>query len=101
MTDLFKNTRELRLLLPETIDLEPEDFDRARLISNRPKNEEHQWQIYLNALAQASLVKWLGDRMPDKTIYLDDDLQTEVLSKIRVDNFIISAIATEQILDEV
>jgi hypothetical protein len=101
VVDLGTNAEELRLLLPETVALEPEHFERARQISTRVENEADQWQVYLNVLAQLSLVRWLGERMPEKAIALDHNVPIGVFGKIKVDNFKLSAIATEQILDEV
>jgi hypothetical protein len=101
VVNLLKNVRKLRLLLPETVDLEPEDFVRARQKSDCTGNEAHLWQIYLNILAQLSLVKWLGERMPEAAIAIDESSPIEGFGKIRVNDFSLSAIATEQILDEV
>jgi hypothetical protein len=101
MIDLLENFEELELLLPETVCLEPEHFARAREISVRGTNEAHQWQIYLNSLAQLSLVQWLGERMPDKAISLENSSPIGVFGNIRVSDFRLYAIATEQILDEV
>jgi hypothetical protein len=64
-----------RILLPETIWLEPEHFEQARAISNNSINsnsassESHQWQAYLNALAQQGLEQWLRERMLEQVCY--------------------------------
>jgi hypothetical protein len=101
VADLLKNLQDFRLLLPETVDLESEHFDRARQISESTDNEALSWQIYLNVLAQLSLIEWLGDRMPDLAISSDDNFSLTAFGKIRVNDFKLTAIATEQIVDEV
>jgi hypothetical protein len=101
VVDLQKNVEELRLLLSETVALEPEHFESARQTSEHVANEVARWQVYLNVLAQLGLSQWLGERMPEKAIALDHSLPIGVFGKIKLDNFKLSAIATEQILDEV
>jgi Protein of unknown function (DUF1822) len=101
VADLLKNVRDLRLLLPETVNLEPEHFARARQKCEHVENEALSWQIYLNVLAQLSLLQWLDERLPDRAIAIDDSSPIDVFGKIRVNDLKLSAIATEQILDEV
>jgi hypothetical protein len=98
VADLLKNLPDLRLLLLETVDLESEHFDRARQISESTDNEAGSWQLYLNVLAQLSLVKWLGNRISDLAISSDDRFSLATFGKIQVNNFKLTTIATEQIV---
>jgi Protein of unknown function (DUF1822) len=91
--DYLVNLTDLRLFLPEVILLEPENFDLARFRSNQV-TAEAQWQKYLHTLALSALEQWLSSRISDKTVYLEGEI-------IKVGDFKIYAIATENLLDEV
>ena len=65
------NATESRLLLPEIIWLETEDFDQAREMSNQVRSEAHQWQTYLNALALLGFEQWLSERILKQPINRD------------------------------
>lgn len=94
------NSTDFRLLQPETIWLESEQFDRAREISDRVRNEAHlTWQTYLNALALLGFEQWLRERIPDKPINLDMK-RIETACYLNVGEFKVGAIATEHALDE-
>lgn len=84
----------------ETIDLEPEDFDRAGEMSDRIPDETQQWQTYVKSLAVLSFKKWLQDQNSDISIgQLSDTM--EVVSYLQVGSFKIGIIAPESFLDGV
>ena len=88
-----------RLLSPESIWLEPEDFDRAKNISERVSHESNQWQTYLNTLALSALERWLRERMPEQSISTSDRI-IENTARLDLGEFKVCAIATEHLLDE-
>lgn len=90
----------LRLLLPETLWLEPEHFEQAREISDRLHNEQQQWQAYLNALAMLTFEAWLKERLPNQPI---QPIAQEIVEVryLRVGEFKLCVMATEHVLDEV
>lgn len=53
------------------IDLESEDFEKAREISQEVDDEAGRWQTYLNALALLGFVEWLQEQMPNIKINSD------------------------------
>lgn len=90
---------DFRLLLPESIWLEPEDFNRAKNISNRASHESSQWQIYLNTLALFALEKWLKERMLEQSISTSEQI-IENTGRLKIGEFKVCAIATDNLLDE-
>ena len=99
---MFKSpnaSTDFRLLLPESIWLETEDFDRAKSISERSSHESNQWQIYLNTLALFALEKWLKERMPEQSISKSDRI-IENTGRLNIGEFKVCAIATDNLLDE-
>jgi hypothetical protein len=54
--------------LPETIILEPQQYDQALEVSKQVGHESRQWQIYLQALALLSFEDWLQKREPELVI---------------------------------
>ncbi|MGB3756297.1 MAG: DUF1822 family protein [Rivularia sp. (in: cyanobacteria)] len=92
---------DLRLLLPETVWLEPEHFLLAQKISSSDTtNLNDSWQAYLNALALLAFEQWLCERLPNKVISKDASF-IETAGNLKVDDFKFCAIATEHLLDEV
>lgn len=109
--NLTANSSDIRLLIPETVWLEIEHFDQAQALVNKDidsiknvtenvtTNELQQWQAYLNALALFGLEAWVNERIKVPTI-----CETKTISQygiIKVGEFRICLIATEQVLDEV
>ncbi|AFY57537.1 Protein of unknown function (DUF1822) [Rivularia sp. PCC 7116] len=98
----------LRLLLPETVWLEPEHFVLANEI-NYPHtiSGKDNWQGYLNRLALIALEVWLQIRLADEDmrltnkVILKDTSTIKTAGILRVDNFKFCAIATENLLDEI
>ncbi|WP_413162266.1 DUF1822 family protein [Capilliphycus salinus ALCB114379] len=91
--------RELQL---ETIDLEPEFFEKATLLSRHSNTEAEQWQIYLNTLALFALEKWLSDRQLTLSSQTYSLLRTQVLnleavSPLNVEQFKLCLIARENL----
>jgi hypothetical protein len=89
---------DLRLSLPEVVEMEIEYFDRAREISDRETGEAQQWQTYLNVLALQSLEEWLNRRLRDCTVE-PNEINTDCY--LKVGEFKLCVIATEHVLDEI
>lgn len=100
MLNLEKSSTDLRLLLPEVIGLEPEQFQQAREMSNQARSEAQQWQTYLNTLGISAFEEWLKERIPEQAINRQPNL-IESICQLKVGEFKIGLIATEHILDEV
>ena len=83
-----------RLLMPETLWIEPEYIKRAAAVCDRTTNAQ-QWQVYLNTLALLSLKEWLRERIPDVRTKKDD------VNYLKIGDFKICVIATENVLDEI
>ena len=90
---------DYRLLSPESIWLEPEDFNRAKNISSQIKNESSQWQIYLNTLALFALEKWFKERISEQSISISDRY-IENTGMLDIGEFKVCGIATENLLHE-
>ena len=91
--------RELQL---ETIDLEPEFFEKATLLSRHSNTEAEQWQIYLNTLALFALEKWLSDRQLTLSYQTYSLLRTQVLnleavSPLNIEQFKLCLLARENL----
>ncbi|VEP12565.1 conserved hypothetical protein [Hyella patelloides LEGE 07179] len=93
------NSSDHRLLLPETIWLETEDYQRANIISNHVKAEKQRWQTYLNLIALFGLESWLAERLPQPKITPKIDT-TKQIYYLQVGDFTITAIAVSNLLDE-
>ena len=100
MLNLERANTDLRLLLPEVIELEPEHFQQARKISKQVRSEAQQWQTYLNTLALSAFQEWLRERIPDQAINREPN-QIEPMCQVKVGEFKLGLIATEHMLDEV
>ncbi|HTL89320.1 MAG TPA: DUF1822 family protein [Leptolyngbya sp.] len=92
-------TSEFRLLLPETIWLEPAQYEQAKRISEAEIDESHRWQSYLEALALLGFEAWLKQRLKNTIVDRTFDAQTQ-LCYLQAKNFKIEVIASEHILDE-
>lgn len=99
---IYQPTRaaNVRLLLSETLWLEPEHFEQAREMSQLQTNEQQQWQAYLNALALLGLETWLKEQLPDQPIQQipNDDID---ICYLNVDEFKLGLITTEHVLDQI
>ncbi len=94
-------SQDIRLLLPETVWLEPEHFLLAQKISSLDTiNPSDSWQAYLNILALLSLEEWLCERLPNKRVFRDTSF-IETAGYLKINDFKFCAIATEHFLDEV
>ena len=104
------NTSVLRLLLPETLWLEPEYYEIASQQSQLSESggqsvyesgrESVQWQIYLSSLAQLSCQDWLQEKLPKMSI----SQVTSENSPVRyldMNGFRLCVIATAHVLDEI
>lgn len=99
---------DFRLLHPEIIALEPEDFVQAAEVSDRVFNEAAQWQIYLSVLGLQGLTHWLHERNPQLTI---DATQSNIwqpqyanaldaVCNVRIGHFKLCLIVTEHLLED-
>lgn len=100
MNEQFTNTANLRLLLPETLWLEPEHYQQARAISQAQGREDQQWQTYLNGLGQLAFADWLRERLPDCPIHREAIDVREVIA-LWIGDFKLCLMAVEHVLDEV
>ncbi|MCP6761971.1 MAG: DUF1822 family protein [Fischerella sp. CENA71] len=95
------SSQDLRLLLPETVWLEPEHFLFANQTSSQKMtNASDSWQVYLNTLALLAFEVWLRDRLPDQVISLDISANATA-GNLKVGEYKFCAIATEHLLDEI
>ncbi|MEA5537553.1 MAG: DUF1822 family protein [Limnoraphis robusta] len=105
VSSIRSNSRSYRELQLEMIDLEPEFFEKATLLSRHFSNEAEQWQAYLNTLALLALEKWLSDRQLTLSYQTYSLLRTQVLnldavSPLNVEPFKLCLIARENIGDQ-
>ncbi len=105
MVSSAKNKTKFSQLLPESIWLEPDDFEEATKISKRVTDEAHQWQMYLNSLALISFKKWVKQRYPELSVNRDNCSLvksaniTDVVSNIKFGKFKVCLLVTEELLD--
>lgn len=108
MFDFINNPRDLIEIYPETIELEPEEFSRAKQLSDRVQGEPRQWQLYLTHLAVLALAKWLKVRARGKPMNLEapTSLQPDwaqlidAATPLQVGDFRLCALVTESWLDD-
>ncbi len=99
------NRQYYRQLQLETIDLEPEDFQQATLLSYKFNNEAQKWQAYIKILGLFALKKWLSDRH----LKLDNQIESlppnqiislEPISNLQVGGFKVCLLTNESIVNE-
>ena len=100
MIRLLSQSTNLRLLLPETIWLEPEHFDQAKQIHNSLSEEPQQWQAYLNALALLGFEAWLREQLQDRVIERGVNA-FDSASYLHMGEFKLCLLTTEHVLDDV
>lgn len=88
-----------RLLLPETIWLETEDYEKAENLSKQLPTELKCWQSYLNLLGLFGLETWLTERLSQQSIANKIDVIREIYY-LQVGSVTVSAIAVANLLDE-
>ena len=94
-------SQDLRLLLPETVWLEPEHYLLAQETSSLKRNNANIfWQTYINTLGLLGFEVWLQKRLPSLVIARDIS-KIETNANLKVDQFKFCAIATEYLLDEI
>lgn len=91
------NYTDFRLLQPETIWLEEDDYQLASALSNRLSGERQRWQTYLDLLALSGLQTWLNEHLDRKVARQNRDSQTHFL---QIGDFTLTAIAVEHLLNE-
>ncbi|BAB72624.1 DUF1822 family protein [Anabaena sp. FACHB-709] len=94
-----EKNNKLRLLLSESIWLEPECFDSARKLSQQVVGEFKQWQTYLNVLASLGFAKWLKENLPEQLIKQNNQI-IDNFTHIQLGEFKFCLIVTEHLLDE-
>ncbi|GAB4366054.1 MAG: hypothetical protein Kow00121_03100 [Elainellaceae cyanobacterium] len=93
------NATSLKLLLPTSILLEPEQIEQARAIGRQGIGEVDQWQAYLNALALLGFEQWLNDRLPEQATHPDSS-EIATFASLQVGEFKLCLLTTEHVLDE-
>ena len=107
MSNLPSSLTTSRLLLPETIWLEPEQMEQAKTMSEcanarpgeRAISEIQQWECYLNALALLAFEQWLSERLPEYAMQRSPK-PIESVNYIEVNGFTVCLLAVEHVLDE-
>ncbi|MGD1807660.1 DUF1822 family protein [Dapis sp. BLCC M126] len=99
------NRQYYRQLQLETIDLEPEDFQQATLLSRNFDDEAQKWQAYLKILALFALKRWLSDRhltLDNQIEYLPPHqiISSEPISNLQVGEFKVCLLTNENIVNE-
>lgn len=104
----FINQTNLRMLQPQLIELESEDFDFAKKTSSQLRDEVHKWQAYINALALRSFEKWLSERIDYPDINQDDcsifqryPQEINAVCNLRIGEFKLCLLGKESMLDEI
>ncbi len=93
--------QDFRLLLPETVWLEPEHFLLAQKTSTQVSTRApDSWQAYLNTLALLGLEVWLSERLSDKAIIRDTN-SIATAGNLKIGEYKFCVIATEHLLDEI
>ncbi len=109
MTSYSVNSTDLRLVQPECIWLDSEQFEQAVQMSNQVISEPRQWQTYLNGLALLSFTQWLQEKLAN--ILISDNCCSlrqpkyanviEAVCNLIVGEFKLCLITSESLLDEV
>jgi hypothetical protein len=68
MTNKIIETSEFRLLIPEEIWLEEEDYALAKQLSEIEGTEEQKWQAYINLLGICALERWLKESINNEKV---------------------------------
>lgn len=99
MTTTPLETSDFRLLIPEEIWLETDDFATANQLREINGNESQQWQAYLNLLGLLGLEKWLGNRLKSQSI--ERHLDTlDTFAYLTVKGFKLCLIAREEFIED-
>ncbi|MGB3513106.1 MAG: DUF1822 family protein [Microcoleaceae cyanobacterium] len=99
------NRQYYQQLQLETIDLEPEDFQQATLLSRNFNNEAQKWQAYLKILGLLALKKWLSDRhltldAQIESLPPNQIISSEPMSNLQVGGFKVCLLTNESIVNE-
>jgi len=93
--------------LPESIWLEPEDFEEAAQVSNPVTGEAQQWQSYVNGLALIGFERWVNQRDANLSVNRENcslfqrDNGIDVICNLKVGEFQVCLIVTEELTDNV
>ncbi|MEA5511584.1 DUF1822 family protein [Crocosphaera sp. UHCC 0190] len=99
MTNLTIESSVFRLLIPEEIGLDTDDYELANQMSKIKGDESQQWQAYLNGLGMLALEKWLIEHFKNESI----NRQIESLDKVaylQLKNFRFCLIIQEEFLQD-
>ena len=92
------NPIDVRMLLPETLWLESEQFEQAKAASAQWEQEAQQWQAYLNALATLSFQIWLEEKLSSKARQMT--VEGTEAAYLSIKDFKLCLLAQEHVLDE-
>jgi len=107
MMSYSQDKTKLAQWLPESIWLEPEDFEEAARISNPVTGEAQQWQSYLKGLALIGFERWVNQRDANLSVNRENcslfqwDNGIDVVCKVKVGEFQVCLIVTEELTDNV
>lgn len=103
MINTMANPHDIRLMLPESIWLEPEHFAQARQQVRQQRDrfaqESEQWQAYLKTLAQLAFYDWLQERLSDCQL-LKVERAIARIGYLNAGQFKLGIIPVEHVLDE-
>ena len=68
MTNPIIERSDFRLLIPEEVFLEEEDYSLAKQLSEIHGTEQQKWDVYINLLSMLAMEKWLTDNINDQDI---------------------------------
>ncbi len=100
---------DFHLLEPEILDIEPDDYTRARSLSQYASDHLKQWSTYVTALGLSCVERWLQDEMVDSEV---SSSRSEIISssetsnvtaacKLQVGEFQVCVVTIETTLTEV
>ena len=115
MFNYSEKLTNLQFETSEEIWLKAEHFQRAKEVSDRVSDESKQWQIYLNTLALLGFEEWIKERSSQQInldikwikerssqqINLDINSATRIFGNLKLGQFKLGAIATDNLFDEV
>jgi len=107
MMSYSQDKTKLAQWLPESIWLEPEDFEEAAQISNPVTGEAQQWQSYVNGLALIGFERWVNQRDANLSVNRENcslfqrDNGIDAVCNLTVGEFRVCLIVTEELTDNV
>ena len=90
---------DFRSLMPEEVELSPEDYHLAKQWSNKSTQEALNWQSYLNSLGIIALEHWLNERQK-KLIGIRNINYLDQVAYIEINGFKLCLLSQEDYLEE-